>query len=136
MDNLKLLKGLLLTTAVFVVLYWTSVFAGAFPLEELVPGYKNWFVSFPLPDFYIATCAMLALSYLSKDKQLGGLFTALAGSGLIFLGLYALAYGHNTGLLYILTKEEIIEIFIKIYCLSTGTYFILQAWKLIKVSRH
>ena len=129
----NLFKGLLIITALFIGGYWTSVFLGIFPVEELVPGYRNWFMSFPLPDFYVATTAVLAVIYFKSNTKLSALFSTLTGSGLLFLGLYALAYGHNTCLLYILTSEEIIEIFIKIYCLSAGSFFIVQSWKKIKV---
>ncbi len=132
MKNLKLFKSLLITTSVAIAFYWISVLTGIFPVEDLIPGYKNWFMSFPLPDFYVATCAVIAVIYLKSNTKLAALFGTMAGSGLLFLGLYALAYGHNTGLLYNLTTDEIIEIFIKIYCLSAGMFFILTSWKLIK----
>lgn len=128
----KLFKGLLITTALFVGGYWTSVFTGVFPVEELVAGYTNWFMSFPIPDFYVAVCAIITVYNLTKNKILAGLFGTMTGSGLLFLGLYAMAYGHNTGLLYNLSTDEIIEIGIKIYCLSAGTYFIRESWRLIK----
>jgi hypothetical protein len=127
---MKKFHYLLSITASFVLLYWSSIFVGLFPLEELVPGYKNWFMSFPLPDFYIAVCACLAVYYRNKPKM-AGLYGAMTGSGLLFLGLYALSYGHNTGLIYVLTTDEVIEIFIKLYCLSVGIFFIRTSWKLI-----
>lgn len=129
--NNKILVGLLLTTSLFVFGYWASVFTGVFPVEEIVPGYKTWFMSFPIPDFYIAICAILSVYHLNSNKKLSGLFGAMTGSGLLFLGLYAGAYGHNTGLLYILTTDEMIEIAIKVYCLTAGTYFVRKSWKLI-----
>ena len=49
---------------------------------------------------------------------------------MIFLGLYAIAYGVNIGLLFILTTDEIIEIAIKIYCLVAGSMMIYYGWKL------
>lgn len=128
---MKTFKGLLITTALFIFTYWTSVFTGIFPVEELAAGYKNWFMSFPIPDFYIAFCAILSVYHLNRNKKLAGLFGAMTGSGLLFLGLYAISYGHNTGLLYILTTDEMIEIAIKVYCISAGTYFVRSSWKLI-----
>ena len=131
MKNQKLFKLLLIATAIFIVAYWTSVFTGIFPIEEIVAGYRNWFMSFPIPDSYLAISAILSVFYLVTKPKLSGLFGIMTGSGLLFLGLYALAYGHNTGLLYNLTTDEIIEICIKVYCLSAGTFFIRQSWKLI-----
>lgn len=131
MKNQKLYKILLITTAGFIVIYWASVFTGVFPVEELVAGYGNWFMSFPVPDIYVAISASVAAYYLTSRAKLSGLFGAMAGSGLIFLGLYAFAYGHNTGLLYQLTVDEVIEICIKVYCLTAGIFFIHHSWKLI-----
>ena len=131
MKTEKLFKGLLIATALFIVGYWTSVITGIFPVTEIVAGYKNWFMSFPLPDFYVAICAVSTVYSIRENPKMSGLFGAMTGSSLLFLGLYALAYGHNTGLLYHLTTDEIIEICIKIYCLSAGTYFIFKSWKLI-----
>jgi hypothetical protein len=52
----------------------------------------------------------------------------LTGSSLIFLGLYALLYSINTGLIFNLTTDELIEIAIKVYCLSAGSFFIVYFW--------
>jgi hypothetical protein len=133
MKNQTLFKSLLMATAVFVIGYWTSVLTGLFSVEEIVSGYKNWFMSFPLPDFYIAICALVSFWFIPKNQKLSGLFGAMAGSSLLFLGLYALAYGHNTGLLYTLTTDEMIEIGIKSYCLIGGAFIVRQSWNLIKL---
>lgn len=132
MSKTKLFKILLFTTFIFVFLYWSLVFTGAFPVKESVAGYVFWFMSFPIADFFLGTSAFLSFFYLNKDSRKSGFWGAVTGSSLIFLGLYALLYGINTGLLFILTLDEIIEICIKIYCLSVGTFFLTHSWKLIK----
>jgi hypothetical protein len=124
--------GLTAFTTFGIVTYWTLVFAKIFPLAELVPGYKNWFMSFPLADGWIAVTSLLAFIFLLHGDDKAALFGLLAASGLIFLGLYALLYGINTGLLFILTTDEMIEIAIKVYCLSVGSFFIVYFWNLIK----
>jgi hypothetical protein len=125
----KTLMILNLCTGLGITLYWLLVFAGVFPVEEIVPGYKNWFMSFPVADLWIAVCAFLSFKYLRSNDDKVILFGLLAGSSLIFLGLYAFLYGINTGLLFILTVDEIIEIGIKIYCLTVGPYLIVNLWK-------
>ena len=70
--------------------------------------------------------------FLLRRDARASLFGLLTGSSLIFLGLYALLYGVNTGLLFILTTDELIEIGIKVYCLSVGSFFIIYFWKLAK----
>lgn len=37
-------------TLVGVTTYWLTVFGGLCPVEELVPGYRYWFLSFPAAD--------------------------------------------------------------------------------------
>ena len=128
----KLALGLTALTTIGIIVYWTLVFAKIFPVTELVPGYKNWFMSFPLADGWIAVTSLLAFIFLLQDKPKAALFGLLTGSSLIFLGLYALLYGVNTGLLFILTTDELIEIGIKVYCLSVGSVFIVYFWKLAK----
>lgn len=128
----KLALGLTALTTIGIIMYWTLVFAKIFPVTELVPGYKNWFLSFPLADGWIAVTSLLAFIFLLQDKPKAALFGLLTGSSLIFLGLYALLYGVNTGLLFILTTDELIEIGIKVYCLSVGSFFIIYFWKLAK----
>jgi len=115
-----------------IVIYWMLVFTKVFPVTELVPGYKNWFMSFPLADGWIAVVSLLAFVFLLRDDPKASLFGLLTGSSLIFLGLYALLYGINTGLIFNLTMDEIIEIAIKVYCLSAGSFFIIYFWNLTK----
>ena len=121
--------ALLLFTAIGTTSYWVLVFLGVFPVTDIVPGYRTWFMSFPLADGWFATCALISAIYLLRGDAKAGLFAICAGSGMIFLGLYALLYGINTGLLFALTVDEVIEICIKLYCLSVGSYFIISSWK-------
>ena len=58
-----------LCTGFGITLYWLLVFAGVFPVEEIVPGYKNWFMSFPVADFWIAVCAFLSFKYLKSNDD-------------------------------------------------------------------
>jgi len=121
-------------TTVGIVVYWLLVFTGTFKVAELVPGYKNWFMSFPLADGWIAVVSMLAFIFLLQNNNKAALFGLLTGSSLIFLGLYALLYGINTGLIFNLNMDEIVEIGIKAYCLSIGSFFIVFFWSLVSVA--
>jgi len=130
----QLALGLTAFTTFGIVAYWITVFTGIFKVTELVPGYRNWFMSFPLADGWIAVVSLLAFIFLLRGDDKASLFGLLAGSSLIFLGLYALLYGINTGLLFILTTDELIEIAIKVYCLSVGSFFIVYFWNLVHTS--
>jgi hypothetical protein len=126
----QLALGLTAFTTLGILSYWTSVFTGIFKVTELVPGYRDWFMSFPLPDSWIAFTSLLAFIFLVRNDNRAALFGLLTGSSLIFLGLYALMYGINTGLLFDFTPAELIEIAIKVYCLSVGSFFIMYFWHL------
>jgi hypothetical protein len=122
--------GLSLFTIAGIALYWSLVFTGIFKVDDLIPGYRSWFMAFPLADSWIAICALLAGIFLLRGDEKAVLFGLLTASGLIFLGLYALLYGINTGLIFNLTADEVIEILIKAYCLSVGCFFIFYFWNL------
>lgn len=128
----NILIGLTFFTSIVVISYWISVFTGLFPVEELIPGYKNWFMSFPVADLWIATSSLLAGIYLIRKDENAVPFGIAAGSSLLFLGLYAMTYGINTGLIFNLTADEIIEIIIKIYSITIGILFMLYFWKMRK----
>ena len=124
--------GLTGFTTLGIVVYWSLVFTRVFPITDLVPGYRTWFMSFPLADGWIAMVSLLAFIFLLQNNEKAALFGLLTGSSLIFLGLYALLYGVNTGLLFNLTTDEIIEIGIKVYCLTVGSFFIVYFWNLAR----
>lgn len=128
----KLLLSLLITTSLGIIFYWMTVFLGLFPVEELVPGYQYWFYAFPLPDLWIAISSLIAVVHLLKNKKSAALWGITAGSSMIFLSLYAASYGFITKLIFLPTLDEYIEIAIKIYTFSVGTFFIVQFWKLQK----
>jgi hypothetical protein len=130
MRNLAL--GLAGFTTFGIAAYWMMVFTGIFKVTDLVPGYKTWFMSFPLADGWIALASLLTFVFLLQNNDKAVLFGLLTASGLIFLGLYALLYGINTGLIFNLNMDEIIEIGIKVYCLSVGSFFIVYFWNLGK----
>lgn len=125
----KLDKNLLIFTAFGIFIYWTLVFLNIFPVNDIVPGYKNWFMAFPLADLWIALISLLSIILEKKNPIRSAVFKAVSGSSLIFLGLYALLYGIRTKLLFNLTPDELIEIGIKLYCLIVGTRFVLSSLK-------
>lgn len=116
-------------TAAGIIAYWGAVFSGVFPVEELGPGYRTWFLSFPVADFWIAATAVVAAVSKRSNRALSVTTTAAAGSGLVFLGTYAFAYGLNTGLVNRLTTDEVIEIAIKIYCVTAGGWLLVAAYR-------
>lgn len=133
-EGKPLLIGFSAFTAIGIMVYWSFVFFGVFPVTELVPGYITWFMSFPAADFWIAITAGISFITFIQGKRISHLFGIIYGSSLIFLGLYAFLYGINSGLLFIINIDEIIEICIKLYCLSVGPIVIIQSWKNLKIA--
>ena len=133
MRGQRLVFGLSTFTAVGLILYWLLVFLGLFPVEEVIPGYKDWFMAFPIADLWIAVNAfVLSFALLQKKVKWAIVTGLLSASGMIFLALNALLYGINTGLLFQFSLNEIIEIAVKVYCLSVGSYFIVYFSKRLK----
>jgi len=130
MNNKNLAIGLSFFTTFGILAYWFSVFTGVFPVVELIPGYVDWFMAFPLADTWIGVTAFFGGLFLLRGRESAIPFGIAAGSGLVFLGLYAFLYGFNTGLLFQQTVDEYIEIAIKLYALSVGSFFIHYFWKM------
>jgi len=131
----SLIFGLSVFTSVGTLLYWLLVFTGIFPLVEIVPGYITWFQSFPLADFWIViTSALLAFAIKTNRNVMAMVCGLLSASSMIFLALNGLMFGINTGMICMLTVDEIIEIAIKLYCLSVGTFYIRQFSRIINRS--
>lgn len=112
-------------TSISILLYWFLVWIKIFDVKEIIPGYRMWFKSFLVPDLWIAATSFITATLLLQNDQRANVFGLLTGSSLIFLGLYALAYGVTTGLIFRRTTENLIEIFIKLYCLIVGTFLII-----------
>jgi hypothetical protein len=114
--------------AAFVVAaYWVAVFGGLFPVDELVLGYRAWFMAFPLADAWIAVSGTWLLASALRGGRSMVVPAAALGSALLFLGLYAFAYGAGTGLLFQLTPDELLEIAIKVTCVSVGSALVAVA---------
>jgi hypothetical protein len=120
----KIAIGIGALTALFEVAYWALVFTGLIPVTDLVPGYRHWFLAFATPDAWIAVSGVWLVAALARRGSTARVAAACLGSALIFLGLYAVTYGAVTGLLFDLTTDELIEIAIKVYCLSAGSFLI------------
>jgi hypothetical protein len=114
----------LIVTTVGIIGYWAVVLSGAVTIPEPVPGYTAWFMAFPVADMWIALAALVSLACNRREARIARGFLAATGSALIFLGLNAFAYGYQTGLLTTLSPGEIIEIAIKIYCLTIGSLLV------------
>jgi hypothetical protein len=109
-------------TSLFIAAYWLAVWTKLFPVDEIIPGYRAWFLAFPVADAWIAVWAMIAAGAAWSGSPRTCQYTLLAGSALMFLGLYAMTYGTITGLICRPTADEYIEIAIKVYTICAGAW--------------
>jgi hypothetical protein len=124
-------RGLILSLSLFTafgnLIYWALVFLGLSPVVELVPGYTTWFWSFPLPDFWIViTSVLLAFAVKTNRYVMAIVCGLLTASSLIFLALNELMFSFYTGMIFLPLSDIGFDFVIKTYCLSVGTFFIIQ----------
>ncbi len=122
---MRTVTALGVVTSLFIFGYWIAVLADVFSPDELVPGYRDWFMAFPVADAWIGLWSVLAAFAAWRRHEIARRYALIAGSGLIFLGLYAMSYGIRTGLICRQTLDEYLEIGIKIYCLGAGGFLIV-----------
>ena len=132
MKNKNVTIGLALLISVAIPVYWGSVFLGILPINETVVGFKNWFMSFPLPDSWLGICSTLLVYYTYKENGKNIIiFSLLTASSLFFLALNGFMFGIYTGILFIPSIDEYIEIMIKVCSLLIGGYLIISINKLL-----
>lgn len=121
----RALFALGIVTAVFMVVFWSAVFSGLSPIEELVPGHRAWVLSFPLVDAWVGAWAGRVAWCLRRRAIDASRRAALvSGSGLVFLGVHELTYGVYTGLALHPKGGEIVEVLVQLYCLVVGALFL------------
>ena len=85
--------------------------------------------SFPLPDLgWITVCLFVSAIGLLMEEKFGVFFSALAGSGMIFLGLIDLAFDLQNEVFKRRGFDVYMGIFIIVLMLILGPLFIFFAW--------
>ena len=85
--------------------------------------------SFPLPDLgWITVCLFVAAFGLLMEEKFGVFFSALAGSGMMFLGLIDLAFDLQNEVFKRRGFDVYMGIFIITLMLILGPVFIIFAW--------
>ena len=89
-------------------------------------------MSFTLPDSWLGICSTLLVYYTYKENGKNIIiFSLLTGSSLFFLALNGFMFGIYTGILFIPSIDEYIEIMIKVCSLLIGGYLIISINKLL-----
>ena len=123
----KLLVVLSSFNAIVNSLYLVRFF-GVLPPEEVVHGYVSWFMSFTLPNIFIAILSwVLVYSLLKKKDTLAVLSGLLVSGALIFHALNGLMFGFYSGSFREMTVfNTVFEIIVYFYGLSLAAFYITQ----------
>ncbi len=132
--NLLIFLGLF--AAVAIPSYWAIWFSAPQLVQVFPPAspeysaYVSFEQAFLLADAWLAICALIAALALLMKRENGLLWSLLAGSSAIFLGLMDLLYDFQHGVFAPLTSAGVIELAIVVLLLGLGLTVIVQAWAL------
>ncbi len=116
-------------TGAGILLQWIFVWSGNFSVDESVPGFRNYFLSFQAADLWLILLAfMTGISIILRNPK-ALLFGIALGSAMVFFGLYSLLYDFNTGLLFNFSTSELFGKGVTFYNLLAGLLFIFLSWK-------
>jgi hypothetical protein len=118
-----------LATGAGILLQWTMVWVGAFPVLVSVPGFRNYFLSFVAADLWLVVASVLTGVFIFLNDAKALLFGVALGSAMVFFGLYALAYDFNTGLLFDLSAGELFGKAVTLYNLLAGLLIMVLSWR-------
>ncbi len=125
----KILLVLSALTGAGILLQWILVWAGAFPVEETIPGYRDYFLSFVAADTWLVLAAFLTTAFLLRGDSRAAASGVALGSAMLFFGLYAFAYDLRTGLLWQITSEEAFGKAVTLYNILGGIFLMLLSWR-------
>jgi len=127
------LSVLLIGTAAGVIYYWIDFYVrgGVHVAEE------DWYIkferAFPPADIWMSACALVGGIGLLTEQTFGILFSLLAASSLIFLGLMDITFNIQNNLyrLAATSSQMKFEVFINLWTLGLGIALIVCLWSRI-----
>lgn len=126
--RMKITGLLSFPTGAGILLQWILVWSGMFPIVESVPGFRNYFFSFVIADFWLIVAAFLTTIFTPRRDPKAILFGIALGSAMIFFSLYAFMYDLNTGLLTNVTADELFGKAVTLYNFLGGVVFMVLSW--------
>ena len=121
------LSVLLIVTAIVLIYYWVDFYTreGVQVLKE--DWYMRFQKAFPIADFWTAACAIAGSIGLLTEQPYGLLFTLLAASSLIFLGLMDITFNIQNNLYRLVTtsSEMKLELLGNVWFLGFGIALIV-----------
>ena len=112
-----------------ILLQWVFVWIGKFPVNESVPGFRNYFLSFQAADLWLILLAFLTGIFIILRNPKALLFGIALGSAMVFFGLYSLLYDLNTELFFNFSASELFGKYVTFYNTLAGFLFISLSWK-------
>lgn len=129
----RMLGGALIVTAVVTAAYWLNYFSGADVAVLRDRWYLAYESSFPVADFWLAGCSLLAGVGLLRGLPWAGRAALLAGSALIYLAALDVTFDIENGLygLAVGVSAMRFEIVINLWSLIFGVWAIVAGWRMI-----
>lgn len=124
---LLVLGALLIITALFTIYYWVDFFRRGTVQLSKEEWYLKFEKAFPIADFWMAACSLIAGVGLLTSQSYGVLFALLAASSFIFLALMDITFNVQNQLYRLITtsREMFLELVINVWCLTLGITCIL-----------
>jgi len=124
-----ILGGFLIITAAVTVLYWIVFFTTEGIVQTRTDEvYLAFERAFPLADAWLVVASSLAARGLLRGDAGGLLWSLLAGSSLIFLGLMDILFNLENGIYTALSLSVAIEVVINLFCVIFGPVLIASVW--------
>ncbi|HEY40776.1 MAG TPA: hypothetical protein G4O18_02830 [Dehalococcoidia bacterium] len=121
------LSVLLIGTAIVCIYYWVDFYitGGVHVIKD--DWYMRFQNAFPAADLWMSVCAIVGAIGLLTGQTYGLLFTLLAASSLIFLGLMDVTFNIQNKLyrLVATSGQMKFEVFLNIYALGFGIALII-----------
>jgi len=109
---------------------WILVWSGIFLVENKIPGFRNYFISFQLADMWLVVNAILTGTFMLLKSSKMIVCGISLGSAMVFFGLYSFLYDLNTKLLFDFSTGELFGKLITIYNIIGGLFFIVYFSKI------
>jgi hypothetical protein len=120
---------LLWVAAAGIGAYWVSFFRGGEVQAARDPCYLVFERNFPLPDGFVALCAILCAEGLRRGRGWAVLWGLLAAGGFYFLGFIDTAYNLWNGMYAHVTAAMAAEILINVFCFTFATWLSAFVWR-------
>ncbi|HWU69323.1 MAG TPA: hypothetical protein VN046_10620 [Stenotrophobium sp.] len=121
--------ALLWIAAAGIALYWISYFTGGQVQASDDGCYHVFERNFPLPDGFVALCAVLCALNLRRGTEQSLLWGLLTAGGFFFLGFIDIAYNLWNGMYAIFSAAMAAEIVINLFSLGFALWLSAFFWR-------